>query len=226
MTSEYFSTGIVACAQHSARAAENAYRDDHPAVATTGSAAQTRLQPGQFLRPTFLAVVLLLAGGWLIAPTVQAQVPSVLDVPVTQVVAGFVHTCALTTAGGVQCWGRNTDGQLGDGSQTNRVTPIDILAGQAIAFAPPATVEPGDSFTLSAAAASGRAVSFDTWTPATCSIAGSTLSVTGAAGSLCGVRASQPGGPRSGGGSDAAAPQELRIIRISDSIFANGFDGP
>jgi len=51
---------------------------------------------------------------------------SALGSDVEALAAGIEHVCALTTSGGVKCWGWNESGQIGDGTTTNRLVPTDV----------------------------------------------------------------------------------------------------
>jgi alpha-tubulin suppressor-like RCC1 family protein len=46
------------------------------------------------------------------------------------IAAGIAHTCAITPQGGVQCWGNNDFGQLGDGTNTASNVRVDVVGLQ------------------------------------------------------------------------------------------------
>lgn len=66
--------------------------------------------------------------------SVPREVPGLAGV--AALAAGYRHTCALLTSGSVRCWGENASGQLGDGSFTDRATPVAVTGlSNAVAIA-------------------------------------------------------------------------------------------
>ena len=96
-------------------------------IAIFGSGARKNLvsRLGRNVRAVLAALALVVLPA--VTGTVAAQTPSMLDEPVSQTSAGLFHTCALTTAGAVKCWRSNVNGQLGDNSTTQSLTPVNVV---------------------------------------------------------------------------------------------------
>jgi hypothetical protein len=68
----------------------------------------------------------------------EASTAVVVQSIATSVSTGNSHSCALTDAGGVKCWGWNSVGNLGDGTTVERHRPVSVVS-----FGPAPCVVPG-----------------------------------------------------------------------------------
>jgi alpha-tubulin suppressor-like RCC1 family protein len=69
-----------------------------------------------------------------VSPTAPEPVPALKTtqsqaLSFRQVSAGIVHTCGVTPDDRAYCWGANFQGQLGDGTTTDHLTPVPVPGG-------------------------------------------------------------------------------------------------
>lgn len=67
-----------------------------------------------------------LGDGTTTARSYAAQISTTYISSATGIAAGAYHNLALISGGTVKSWGRNNNGQLGDNSTTNRLTPVSV----------------------------------------------------------------------------------------------------
>ena len=95
---------------------------------------------------------MLVCSGAAAASPVAGATPPLASARAKAIAAGGSHTCALTKAGIVECWGSNRAGQLGDGTTADRNIPVAVSA-----LAGVAAIAAGGSFTCARSSAGGVA---------------------------------------------------------------------
>jgi alpha-tubulin suppressor-like RCC1 family protein len=70
-----------------------------------------------------------LGDGTTTASLVPKQISSIALSEVIAITAGYYHSLALKSDGTVWTWGKNSNGQLGDGTTTNILVPKQVLSG-------------------------------------------------------------------------------------------------
>jgi alpha-tubulin suppressor-like RCC1 family protein len=103
-------TGIVAL-----RGGENhtCARDNTDAIWCWGGNSGGQLGDGTLVSRSKAAPVLVAAGGMPLAGALE-------------LLTGAMHNCVRNASNEVWCWGVNNNGQLGDGSRTNRSSPVKV----------------------------------------------------------------------------------------------------
>jgi len=114
---------MTAPSQHRGRASRSAQRSE------TWTARPPRNRHPWRLVATPLTVLAMVTS--LLASTAVMQGRTAVAAPGgatwAQVSTGYEHSCGVTTTGQAYCWGSNDYGQLGDGTSTDRSTPVAVL---------------------------------------------------------------------------------------------------
>lgn len=104
-----------------------------PTQSTTGAngEAETRVTVGGTAGPIVVRASVEPLASVSFSLTVTAPLP---PAPVaTRLAAGNRHTCRLTSEGNASCWGDNGFGQLGDGTESRRHTPVPVTGSLSFA---------------------------------------------------------------------------------------------
>jgi alpha-tubulin suppressor-like RCC1 family protein len=89
-------------------------------VLQSGAEATNRTASFGFLSPT-------LSASDVYRITIESSASnSIVDATTMSISTGRDFTCESLDTGNVQCWGSNTDGQLGNGTTTNQSTPVAV----------------------------------------------------------------------------------------------------
>lgn len=90
-------------------------------------------------------------GTAVVSSTIPVAVSSINE-PMRDVATGSVHTCAVSMAGGVQCWGLNDTGRLGVSGIASSTVPVDVPGvDNIVAIAADSSLSNGHTCALNAA---------------------------------------------------------------------------
>src|SRR5256884_1268368 len=103
-------------------------RGEPPPHAAESSPAEGTMRQGHLRRAllTLAALAGVIGCGGDSGPT---SPPGATGLTFASVSAGFEHTCGLTTAGVAYCWGQGYAGKLGDGTTSDRSSPVLVAGG-------------------------------------------------------------------------------------------------